>query len=94
MVFNYSVKDPEKYRGYGPAAMPTLAPYGAEIVVADFSSDPVEGAPGHVTVVVRWPSKEAARAWYDSPEYQLARDIRTTSAEGIAVLCDGFNMPA
>ena len=88
-VFNYTIKNPEGYEAYPPAAGPTIGAHGAEVLVADYQADPIEGSPGHVTVVLRFESKEAARAWYESPEYQAAKGLRTANAEGIAVICDG-----
>ena len=94
MIFNYRITNTEGYETYPPAAMPTLGAHHAEVLVADYQSDVAEGTPGHVTVVLRFESKEAARAWYDSSEYQAAKKIRTANAEGVAVICDGFVMPS
>ena len=46
-----------------------------------------------MTVVLRFESKEAARAWYDSDAYQAIKHHRTENTEGSVVLCDGFGMP-
>ena len=35
----------------------------------------------------------AARAWYDSPEYQKIVDLRTDNSEGVLILADEFVMP-
>ena len=94
MIFNYRITNPEGYEAYPPAAVPTLGAHQAEVLVADYQSDVAEGTPGHVTVVLRFESKEAARAWYDSSEYQAAKKIRTANAEGVAVICDGLVMPS
>ncbi|MHB8463545.1 MAG: DUF1330 domain-containing protein [Acidimicrobiales bacterium] len=94
LVFNYTITDPEGYRAYPAAAMPTLASSGAEVLVADYASEPREGEPGHVTVVLRFESKDAARAWYDSDGYQAIKHHRTSNADGVAVMCDGFLMPS
>jgi len=93
MVFNYTVTNPEGYQAYGPAARSTLAPSGAEVVVVDSQSESIEGSPGTVTVVLRFESKEAARAWYESEAYQAAKPLRTSNTEGTAVLCDGIVTP-
>src|SRR2546430_1068925 len=93
LVFNYAIKNRDGYQQYPPAAMPTLGAHNAEVLVADYQSDPKEGSPGHVTVVLRFESKEAATAWYESPEYQAIMHHRTDNADGVAVLCDGFEMP-
>jgi uncharacterized protein (DUF1330 family) len=46
MVFNYAITDPEGYKAYLPAAMPTLGPHGVEVLVADYQSEPKEGISG------------------------------------------------
>jgi uncharacterized protein (DUF1330 family) len=93
LVYSYTVTDPEKYQMYPPAAMPTLAGHDVEVLVADYESEAQEGSPAAVTVVLRFPSKEAARAWYESPEYQAIKHHRTDNSDGAVVLCDGFVMP-
>src|ERR1700722_13717713 len=93
MVFNYTVTNQEGYDKYLPAAMPTLGPGVAEVIVADTKSEATEGSPGQVTVVLRFESKDAARAWYESAAYQAAKPLRTSNSEGVAVLCDGFVVP-
>jgi uncharacterized protein (DUF1330 family) len=94
LIFNYTIVNPEAYQAYPAAAMPSLAAHQAEVLVADYQSDPTEGDPGRVTIVLRFESKDAARAWYESAEYQAAIPLRANSTEGVAVLCDGFVMPA
>ncbi len=93
LVANYKITDPKGYEGYGPAAMPTLEAHGAEILVADYESEPLEGAPASITVVLKFTSKEAATAWYESPEYEKVINLRTDNSEGMAVIADGFVMP-
>ncbi|MBV9485834.1 MAG: DUF1330 domain-containing protein [Frankiaceae bacterium] len=89
-VFNYSITDAEGYSSYPGAAMPSIGESGAEVLVADYATDPVEGEPGTVTVVLKFESKDAARAWYDSPSYQSALPTRRANSTGIAVVCDGL----
>jgi uncharacterized protein (DUF1330 family) len=90
---NYTITNPEGYKAYLPAVRSTLRSHGAEVVVADSESEVKEGSPGHVTVVLRFESKEAARAWYESGEYQEIMHHRTDNADGVLVVCDGFVMP-
>lgn len=85
-VFNYRVTDLEGYKPYLGVVPAILESHGAEILAADFESEAVEGDPGHVTVVLKFPSKEAARKWYDSPEYQEIIGLRTDNSEGIGAL--------
>ena len=86
MVLNYRITDHDAYKPYLGKVADTLKAHDAEIVVADFESEPIEGAPGHVTVVLKFASKDAARGWFDSPEYQEIIGLRTDNSTGIAVL--------
>lgn len=90
LVANYRITKPDAYGAYPPAVVPTLAAHGAEVLAADYESEVVEGEPSSVTIVLRFPSKEAARAWYHSPEYQKIVHLRTDNSDGFVVFADGF----
>jgi uncharacterized protein (DUF1330 family) len=94
LVYNYTVTNPEEYQAYPPAAMPTLLGHDVEVLVADYESEAKEGSGAPVTVVLRFKSKEAALAWYESPDYQAIMHHRTNNTDGVVVLCDGFVMSA
>lgn len=61
LVANYRITNAESYRAYPPAVVPTLAAHGAEVLVVDYASEAIEGEPASATIVVKFPSKEAAR---------------------------------
>jgi uncharacterized protein (DUF1330 family) len=88
MVFNYRITDQDAYKPYLGKVGDTLKAHGAEILVADFESEAIEGDPGHVTVVLKFASKDAARGWFDSPEYQEIIGLRTDNSAGIGVLAN------
>ena len=92
VVVNYDLTNIEGYKAYPPAVLPTLEAHGAEILVADYESKTLEGNPGSVTIVIKFLSKEAANAWYYSPEYQEIVGLRTDNSEGTAVAADEFNL--
>ena len=93
LIANYSITNPDGYQAYIAAVGPTIVARGGEILVAGPGSEAVEGEPGPVTVVLKFPSKEALRAWYDSPEYQKIIHLRTDNTEGSVVFADEFVMP-
>jgi uncharacterized protein (DUF1330 family) len=39
--------------------------------------------------VLRFATKAAARAWYESPEYQAIKHLRADNSEGIGVFAEG-----
>lgn len=88
-VANYTIANQAGYEEYLAAVGPTLTAHGAETIIVDRGSELLEGSAGHVTVVLRFATKAAARAWYESPEYQAIRHLRTDSTEGIGIIAEG-----
>lgn len=88
-VANYTITNQAEYKQYLAAVGPILETHGAENLVVDRDSALLEGSAGQVTVVLRFTTKAAARAWYESPEYQAIRHLRTGNTEGIGVIAEG-----
>ena len=88
-VFNYQINDREAYEPYLSEVPKVLEEYGAEILAADFESEAFEGDAKHVTIVLKFASKEAAKKWYQSAEYQKIMGLRVNNCDGIAVLANG-----
>ena len=93
-VASYRITDPAGYEPYVPAVIPILQAHGCEVLAAEHASQVIEGAPGAVTVILKFASKAAAMAWYNSPEYQAIVHLRTDNSEGRAVLVDQLSPPA
>lgn len=91
LIANYSITNPEGYAEYPPAVAPTLAPFGGELVIADFESEAIEGSPAAVSVVVRFPDKQSARDWYHSDAYQAVVGLRIDNSEGSVLFADGLD---
>lgn len=91
VIARYRITDPEGYAGYGPLAGPSVAKHGGEVVVADQSALAMEGEQPDNVVVLRFPSVDAARTWYESEDYQAAVPHRTKHTEGGSlVIAHGF----
>lgn len=88
-VANYTITNQAGYQEYLAAVGPILTAHGAEMIVVDRDCEPLEGSAGRVTVVLRFASKAAAKAWYESPEYRAIRHLRTDSSQGIGVVAEG-----
>ena len=81
------VKDPDSLRQYRRVAAPLVRQYGGEIVATEKDSQQfVEGEQGVGVVVIWFPSYDHAIAWYNSSEYQKARELRLGAVEVHAVL--------
>ena len=92
-IASYRITDPAGYEPYVPAVIPTLQAHGCEVLAADYTSQAIEGEPNAVTVILKFASKAAALAWYNSPEYQAIKHLRTDNTEGTAVLVDQWTPP-
>lgn len=94
LVANFAITDREGYQLYLQKARQTLIDHRAEVLVAEYTAEVLEGTPAPVTVVMKFPSMEAAKAWHESPEYQAIVHHRLDSTEnGFGVLCEGFIPP-
>ena len=78
VVANLKVLDPSCLETYGAIAGLLVQQYGGEYVAQSAAPEIVEGdwPADFQTVVVRWPSREAFMAFWDSPEYARAKEIR------------------
>jgi uncharacterized protein (DUF1330 family) len=88
-VANYTITNQAGYKEYLAAVGPSLEAHGAETIIVDRGCDLLEGSAGQVTVVLRFATKAAAQAWYESPEYQAIRRLRTDNTEGVGVIAEG-----
>ena len=92
IIGNYELTNPADYKSYVPAVLPTLEAHGAEILVADYESEALEGKSASVTVIIKFESKEVLNAWYNSPEYQEIIHLRTDNSEGIIIAAGEFDL--
>src|SRR5579872_5999277 len=88
-IANYTITNQAGYKEYLAAVGQILTAHGAENIVIDRDCELLEGSAGQVTVVLRFATKAAAKAWYESSEYRAIRHLRTDNTEGSAVIADG-----
>jgi uncharacterized protein (DUF1330 family) len=67
----------------------TLAPFGGRFIVHGGPVDVREGDWPGAVIVIEFPDRARATAWYESPAYQEILPLRTGNAEGMAILVDG-----
>lgn len=90
-VFHNRIHDAEKMQEYIPRALETMAPYNPEVLILDENSQVIEGQTTFPrTIVIKFESRDAAMAWYNSPAYEAVRPLRLGATEGFGVLVDGF----
>ena len=92
-IARVDVKDPDAYRQYVAANAVPFAKYGARFLVRGAPFDCPEGGSRARNVVIEFPSIEAARECYSSPEYAEAKAKRETAAESDLVIIPGYDGP-
>jgi uncharacterized protein (DUF1330 family) len=82
IVVEMKVSDPERYKEYMAAAPATIAAAGGEYLVRGGKSEPLEGdwIPPRVAIL-KFPSYEQAKAWYEGEAYRQARAKRAGATE-------------
>ena len=92
VIGHMTVKDPEGYARYASRVPETLARHGGEFVVRGGPTTVMEGEMPHARhVVIRFPDRAAAEAWYNSPEYQEILPVRQAHSTGILMIADGYS---
>ena len=83
VIASVTVTDPVKYEDYKKWSTIAMQAHGAEVCVRGGQVEVMEGDwnPGR-TVVLKFPSFDQAKAFYQSTEYQRAKAAR----EGAAVM--------
>ena len=90
IIANVRVTDPVQYEQYKKLSTLAMQKHGAEPCVRGGAVTVLEGdwQPDRM-VVLKFPSVEQARRFYDSPEYRQARDARDGAAVMRMVLVEG-----
>ncbi|MEH2482495.1 uncharacterized protein (DUF1330 family) [Nitrobacteraceae bacterium AZCC 2146] len=89
IVNELTVTDPVKYKTYQDQVPATLALFGGQYV-ARGAPEPVLGdAPSPRVVVLEFPSRERALAWFHSPEFQQILAIRNEASTSRVYFLEG-----
>jgi uncharacterized protein (DUF1330 family) len=92
VLVDVDVTDPEAYKEYRAKAAPTVMAHGGRYVVRGGAQHHLE--PGwdlHRTVLLEFPTVEAARKWYASEDYRKVLPIRLRSSRSRLVILDGLD---
>ena len=90
VIYQAEVTDPEQYARYREKSTPAVVNAGGEFLVRGGEIDLLEGEPplGR-TVIAKFASMEAARAWYDGETYREARALREGAVLANLYIVDG-----
>jgi len=90
LVVDIEVTDPAAFERYRAAVPPVIARFGGRYLVRGGALHPMEGELGlKRLVILEFPSAEAAKAFYDSPDYAPLLQQRLASTRSRLVLAEG-----
>ena len=95
LIVEMQISDPEQYKQYMAVAPAAVAAAGGEYLVRGGRHETLEGdwQPARIAML-RFPSFEQAKAFYDSEMYRLARAKRDGATEFfILILVEGVAAP-
>jgi len=88
-IGHVDVAEPEGYKAYVAANQAPFGYFGARFLVRAGQREVTEGKVRARTVVLEFPSYDAALACYRSPSYQAAKKLRDGVAEADLVIVEG-----
>jgi uncharacterized protein (DUF1330 family) len=92
VIANVDVRDLEAYEAYRSRTLATIEAHGGRFIVRGGAIDVLEGEPQvHRLVIIEFSDRQAARGWYESPEYQAILPLRTSTSDGALFIVDGIS---
>jgi uncharacterized protein (DUF1330 family) len=90
VIAEVEVTDPEAFEQYRREVPATLAPFGGRFIVRGGAVETLEGdwQPKRL-VVLEFPDRSAAKAWWDSQPYAAPKALRQRSARTRLLVVDG-----
>jgi uncharacterized protein (DUF1330 family) len=91
LIADIEVLDAEDFAAYRAANPAITAKFGGVYVARGGAVEVLEGdwSP-HRTVMIRFPSMAALKAWYESPEYAAIKPIRERATRTRLVAIEGI----
>ena len=85
-----AVHDETTFAKYAEQVHGTLVPFGGQFIARGGKLTTLEGQWQHPrTVIIEFPTRESAEAWYKSPDYQKIISLRHKSSSGNLIILDG-----
>jgi|SRR6476660_3397282 uncharacterized protein (DUF1330 family) len=83
--------DEAMFAEYKKQVVDTIGPFGGQFIARGGKLTVLEGQWQHArTVIIEFPTRESAEAWYKSPDYQKIIGLRLKSTSGSLVIVDGI----
>ena len=95
VIFDVGPSDREAMKPYPDKAFDTIAAHGGKLIARTGNIDVRESTYGpswrpSQILIIQFVSMDAARAWYESPEYQAILPIRLKHGKDNMVIVEGL----
>jgi uncharacterized protein (DUF1330 family) len=90
ILINNKTTDATELSLYRPKALAARAAHPVTMLATNGKFEVLEGAPAEGVTIAQFPDMAAAKAWYDSPEYQDAKEHRLKGADFRILLTEGL----
>ncbi|KAA9001175.1 DUF1330 domain-containing protein [Affinibrenneria salicis] len=92
LISDVTPKDPDAFQLYRSKAATSIEQYGGRYLVRGGQPEQLEGnSASRKLIIVEFPSLAQAKAWYKSPEYALALQVRDKALSRNLILVDGIS---
>ena len=89
-IAHITVTDLPAYDQYRAAIAAPFAQFGARLLVRAGAQTVVEGSMRPRTVVIEFPTLQAATDCYNSPDYRAAKTLRQAASQGDICIIEGW----
>jgi uncharacterized protein (DUF1330 family) len=84
------ITNPDGYKEYTRLVPATIEKFGGRFLVRGTPCHALEGEwPERRRVIIEFPSTDAARKWWDSPDYAKPKALRRANSNGRLLLLEG-----
>ena len=92
VVAEIEILNPAGYKEYTTTVPATIAKYGGRFLVRGGTAEVLEGDwPERRRVIIEFPSLDAAKRWWNSPDYEKPKAKRRANSNGRLLLLDGVS---
>ena len=91
VIGHVTITDAEAYKAYGARNDELLPQFGGRFLARGGASEILEGESHPRHVIIEFDSLEAAKTFYNSPEYQENMKIRLANSTGTIVVVEGYD---
>ena len=90
VVAEVNITNPEGYKEYTAVVPATIAKFGGKFLARGGKCTSLEGEwPECRRVIIEFPTAQAARDWFNSPDYEKPKALRKANSSGRLLLIEG-----